>query len=146
MSSILRRLSGQMWSPVEVSSVARRGWRSAFEVLNFMEQNFLRKNLICSTAVWGNWWKLDVWDSKIEGLEIVESLSSGFFFLLGADVETWPGAPVTSRLQQCHQCLWVVGDMETSGWSSVKWQVHLVIPPYPLVNSHNYGNISIFNR
>lgn len=61
----------------------------------------------------GNWWKLDVWDSKIEGLEIVESSR----------------APVTSRLQQCRQCLWVVGDMETSGWSSVKWQVHLVIPP-----------------
>ena len=31
-----------------------KGWRSAFEVLNFMERNFIRKNLICSTAgiVW----------------------------------------------------------------------------------------------
>lgn len=77
----------------------------------------------------GNWWKLDVWDSKIEGLEIVESLSSGFFFLAWCRCWDLTRAPVTSRLQQCHQCLWVVGDMETSGWSSVKWQVHLVIPP-----------------
>ena len=87
----------------------------------------------------GNWWKLDVWDSKIEGLEIVESLSSGFFFpglvpMLRLDqgsshleATTVPSVPVSRRRY---------GDQRLKLGEVAGTLGH---PPYPLVNSHNYG-------